>query len=58
MIVKEEAKKILESLPDTSDWNDITYRFYVQQKIAYALSEAEKGNVLSHEEVKKQFLSK
>ena len=30
--VKEEAKKLIERLPDQVTWDDIMYEFYVKKK--------------------------
>jgi hypothetical protein len=57
-IVKEEAKKIIDKLPDQSTWDDIMYEFYVKQKLNIALKATEERRVVSHDEVKKRFLSK
>jgi hypothetical protein len=57
-IVKEEAKELIDKLPDHATWDDIMYEFYVKKKIAVALKAAEEGRVVSHEEVKKRFLHK
>lgn len=57
-IVKEEAKELIDKLPDHATWDDIMYEFHVKKKIAAALKTAEEGRVVSHEEVKKRFLSK
>lgn len=54
-IVKEEAKKIIDKLPDQATWDDIMYEFYVKKKLAVALRAAEEGRVIPHEEVKKRF---
>ena len=56
-IVKEEARKLIEKLPDQATWDDLIYEFYVKKKIAIALKAAEEGRVVSHKEVKKRFLS-
>ena len=56
-IVKEEAKKLIDKLPDKATWDDIMYEFYVKKKLAVALKAAKEGQVVSHEEVKKRFLS-
>ena len=55
---KEQAKKLIDKLPDQATWDDIMYQFYVRKKIEVALREAEDGRVVSHEEIKKRFLSK
>jgi predicted transcriptional regulator len=55
-IAKEEAKKLIEKLPDQASWDDIMYEFYVRKKLEVALKAAEEGRVAPHEEVKKRFL--
>jgi len=55
--VKDEAKKLIDSLPEQATWDDIMYEFYVKKKISIALEAADEGRVVSHEEVKKRFLS-
>jgi predicted transcriptional regulator len=57
-VVKEEAKKLIEKLPDQATWDDLIYEFYVRKKIAVALKAAEEGRVVPHKEVKKRFVSK
>lgn len=54
---KEEARKLIEKLPDQATWDDIMYELYVKKKLALALDAADKGDVLSHEDVKKRLLS-
>jgi len=56
-IIKEEAKKLIDKLPDQATWDDIMYEFYVKKKLAVALKVAEEGHVISHKEVKKRLLS-
>jgi predicted transcriptional regulator len=55
-IAKEEAKKLIEKLPDQASWDDIMYEFYVRKKLEIALKAAEEGRVVPHDEVKKRFL--
>jgi predicted transcriptional regulator len=57
-IVKEEAKKLIDKLPDNATWDDIMYELYVKKKITAGLKAAEEGRAVSHEEVKKRLLSK
>jgi len=57
-IVKEEAKKIIDKLPEQSTWDDIMYELHVKQKLSIALKATEEGRVVPHDEVKKRFLSK
>jgi hypothetical protein len=53
--VKEEARKAIEALPDNATWDDIMYEFYVRQKIAAGLEAMEAGEVVSQEDVERQF---
>ena len=55
--VKEEARKLVDNLPDAVNWEDIMYEFYVKKKIAAGLKAAEEGRVVPHHEVRKGFLS-
>jgi predicted transcriptional regulator len=56
-VVKEEAKKLIDELPEHATWDDIMYELYVKKKLAVALKAAEEGRVITHEEVKKRLLS-
>ena len=55
--IKNEAKKLIDKLPDEASWDDIMYEFYVGKKLSLALQAAEKGEVVSHDEAKKRLLS-
>ena len=50
--VKEEAKKLIDALPDQATWDDIMYELYVKQKLQKAVDEAAAGKVVSHEAAK------
>ncbi len=54
---KEEAKELIDKLPEEATWDDIMYEFYVKKKIEIGLRAGEEGRVVSHDEVKKKFLS-
>ena len=56
-IIKREAKKLIDKLPEEATWDDIMYEFYVKKKLSEALKAAEEGDIVSHEEVKKRLLS-
>ena len=55
---KEEAKKLIDTLPDSVNWDDIIYEMYVKKKIAEGLDAIEHGRVLSHEEAVKRIFEK
>jgi predicted transcriptional regulator len=56
--VREEAKKLLDKLPDEASWDDVMYEIYAVKKIEQGLRAAEEGKVVSHDEVKKRFLKR
>lgn len=53
--VKDEARKVIDTLPDNVTWGDIVYELHVREKIAAGLKDADEGRVISHEEMKKHF---
>lgn len=57
-IPKDEAKKLIDNLPEQATWDDIMYQFYVKKKIMIGLQAAEDGLVYLHEDVKKRMLNK
>lgn len=56
-LAKEEARRLIDSLPAKATWDDIMYEFYVKKKLAVALEAAEQGKVVSHEKARKRLLS-
>jgi len=54
-IIKEEARRLIDKLPDQATWDDIMYEFYVKKKLEVALESAQEGRVVPHEEVKNRF---
>lgn len=57
-VAKEEARKLLDKIPETATWDDIMYEFYLRQKIETALADAEAGRVVSQDEIEAEFLPK
>jgi len=55
--VKEEAIKLVDGLPEEASWDDVIYQMYVRKKIESGIKAADEGRVLTHDEVKRQFIS-
>ena len=53
--VKEEARKLINNLPDNSTWDDLMHEIYVRQAIEAGLADSEAGHVTSVEQVRKDF---
>lgn len=56
--IREEAIKMIKTLPDGSSWDDIMYELYVRQKIEQGLKDVESGRGLSLEEAKSRLLKR
>ena len=53
--IKEEAKRLLEKLPDDLTWDDLMHEIYVRQSIEAGLADSEAGRVVDVSDVRKQF---
>lgn len=54
--VKQRAIEALQALPDHATFEDAIERLCFLAKIEEGLSQSEAGEVIPHEEVRKQFL--
>ncbi|WP_089281650.1 hypothetical protein [Anaerovirgula multivorans] len=55
---KDDARKIIENLPEQATWDDIMYQFYVKKKITTSIEAAEEGRIMTHEDVRKRVIKK
>lgn len=53
--VKEEARKLVENLPEDVTWDDLMYQIYVRQTIEAGLGDSEAGRVTDVDEVREEF---
>ena len=53
--IKEEARKLVENLPDDSTWEDLMYQIYVRESIESGLADSEAGRVTDVEDIRKEF---
>jgi hypothetical protein len=53
--VKEEARKIIENLPENSTWDDLMYEIYVRQAIDSGLEDSKAGRTMEVREVRAKF---
>ncbi len=52
LTAKEEAVKVLASVPETATFEDIMYEMFVAEKLQKARQQIENGNVFTHEQAK------
>ena len=55
--VKDEARKLIEQLPNQATWDDVMYELYVKKKLSQALRAADEGHIVAHDKVRKDFLA-
>ena len=53
--IKEEARRLVDQLPDDSTWDDLMHEIYVRQSIEKGLADSEAGRTTGVEEVRAKF---
>ena len=53
--VKDQARKIVDSLPENATWEDLMYRLYVREAIDAGIADADAGRVVSSAEVRAEY---
>lgn len=53
--VKEEARRLVESLPDDATWEDLQYQIYFRQAVEAGLKDSEEGRVVPLDEARRRF---
>jgi len=52
--VKEEVRRMIESLPDDATWEDVQYSIYVRERIERGRREATDGKILDEDDVERR----
>ena len=53
--IKEEARRLIDKLPEASTWNDLMDEIYVRQVIEAGLTDSKAGKVISVDQVRAKF---
>lgn len=53
--IKEEARKLIDQLPENSTWDDLMHQIYVRQTIEAGLVDSKAGKVSSVQDVRIKF---
>ena len=56
--VKEHILHLANEMTDDETWDDVMYKIHVIQKIERSIKSCDEGRVISHEDMKKEFLGK
>jgi len=53
--LKEEAKRLIDSLPSLSSWEQLMYEIYVREAIEKGLADSNEGRKTPVEDVRAEF---
>jgi hypothetical protein len=53
--IKDEARKLIENMPDGSTWDDVMREIYVRQAIESGLADSRAGRTTSVEKLRAEF---
>lgn len=53
--VKDEARQMIERLPEDVTWDDVMHEIYVRQAVEAGTRDSEQGRVRSIEDVRAKF---
>jgi len=56
MTVKEQAKQVIDDLPDGMGMEDLIYELYVRHEVALGMQDVDQGRTVSDEEARREFL--
>ena len=53
--IKEEARRLVEKLPENSTWEDLVHEIYVRQAVEAGLADSQAGQTTDVEQVRSSF---
>lgn len=53
--IKEEAKRLVDKLPENTTWDNLMYQIYVRQTVEAGLADSNAGRTFSNEEGRARF---
>lgn len=53
--LKDEARRLVEKLPDDATWEDLQYEIYVRQAVEAGLKDSDAGRTLPLADARKHF---
>lgn len=53
--VKDQARQLVERLPDDATWEDLQYQIYFRQAVDAGLKDSREGRTVSLEEARRRF---
>jgi len=53
--IKDEARRLVERLPEGATWEDLQYEIYFRQAVEAGLKDSREGRVVSLQEARRRF---
>ena len=53
--MKEEARRLIDKLPDDATWEDLQYEIYFRQAVEAGLKDSQEGRTVPLEEARRRF---
>ena len=53
--VKDEARRLVDNLPEDATWEDLLYQIYFRQAVEAGLKDSREGRVVSLDEARRRF---
>jgi hypothetical protein len=53
--IKDEARRLVERLPDDATWEDLQYQIYFRQSVEAGLKDSKEGRIVPQEEARRRF---
>ena len=53
--VKQQARKIIEALPEDATWEEVIYRLYVREAVENGIRDADAGRVVEVSQVRAEY---
>ncbi len=53
--IKEEARRLVDRLPEDATWEDLQYEIYVRQAIDAGLKDSNEGRTVPLDEARRRF---
>ena len=53
--IKDEARQLVDNLPEDATWEHLMYQIYVRQAIEAGLKDSEAGRIINVKEVRAKF---
>ena len=52
---KQEARKLIDQLPDNATWEELAYQIEVRASIERGLADSKAGRLIPHQDIKREF---